>query len=175
VIIFTHDLVFLSLMMTNAEAIDAPVRAHWLERDGIHAGNVKADDAPYLSKAYRSTATARSVIQRAKAAHGSARVALLKDAAGKLRRCLEEIVPSFMFNGIIERWRENLMLTKLRAVKWDQELAGRVQDLFEELSHYIEGHSQTEAYSGAPPTVEELTTLADKVDTVIKDAKKMNQ
>jgi hypothetical protein len=86
---------------------------------------------------------------------------LLKDAAGKLRRCLEEIVPVFLFNVIVERWRENLMLTKLRAIKWDRELAGRVQNLFEELSRYIEGHSQTEAYSSAPPTIENLTALAD--------------
>jgi hypothetical protein len=64
------------------------------------------------------------------------------------------------------------MLTKVKSIQWSDALADEIDALFADLSRVMEGHSHTEEYTGGPPEVDELKTLADRVDAVIKEAKK---
>ena len=173
VIVFTHDLVFLTMLQFEAEKMGTSCGAHWLERDVAgRPGKVKLDDSPAGTKSYRDTKLAEATIKKAEALGGEERVSALRHAAGQLRRTLEEIVPLYLLKGVVERWRENLMITKLPAIHWDNAIADEIISIFEELSRHIEGHSHTEAYSGDVPEVGELKSLVARVDAVIKDAKK---
>jgi hypothetical protein len=96
-----------------------------------------------------------------------AKVNMLRQAAGQLRRILEEIVPEYLFKDVVARYRENLMLTKVKQISWDNAVADKIDALFEELSRHVEGHSHSESYSGGMPDAAQLTKLAGRVDEVI--------
>jgi energy-coupling factor transporter ATP-binding protein EcfA2 len=174
VIIFTHDLVFLRSILDSAKKDGATSVTHWIELDGSLAGKVTHQDSPLNNVAYLRTDLARLTIKRAEGVNGGDRVMLLRHAAGQLRRSLEELVAPYLFNNVIDRWREPIMMGRLAKLKWEPSLVKRNADLFEELSRVFEGHSQTDQYSGGLPTVELLVQAADKVDAILKDAKKLH-
>lgn len=173
VIIFTHDLVFLRSVTDAAKKARATLVTHWIELDSGQAGKITPHDSPLNSAAYLKTDIARSTIKKAQHVSGGERVMLLRHAAGQLRRSLEELVAPYLFNNVIERWREPIMMGRLAKLKWEPSLAKRNADLFDELSRVFEGHSQTDQYSGGLPTVEALTESADRVDAILKEAKKL--
>jgi energy-coupling factor transporter ATP-binding protein EcfA2 len=173
VIVFTHDLVFLSLLADAVEKGKVGHVVHWLEKDGSGvAGKITLNDSPVTSDAYSNTRLARTSIASAKKLSGSEAVAELRRAAGQLRRTVEEVVPKHLFKNVVARWRENYMLTRVKLINWDTGVADEVDALFGELSRLVEGHSHSEEYSGGVPDVSELTKLTDRVEAVLKAAKK---
>jgi energy-coupling factor transporter ATP-binding protein EcfA2 len=172
-IVFTHDLPFLALLVEEVEDAKAEYVTHWLERDGSgSAGRVKLNDCPAESPEYRSTKLGRASIEKAKKISGSEAVLMLRQAAGQLRRTIEEVVQEYLFKDVIARWRENLMVTKVKLINWDNAVADEIDSLFAELSRVFEGHSHSGAYAGGTPEVADLLKLADRIDKVIVAAKK---
>ena len=115
---------FLALLVDELDNADAKYVAHWLERDGSGcAGRIKHNDAPTRSKAYRDTKLARASIANAETQSGSEAVGVLRHAAGQLRRTLEEIVQEYLLKDVVARYRENLMITKLKSITWDNAVA----------------------------------------------------
>jgi hypothetical protein len=72
---------------------------------------------------------------------------------------------------VVGRWRENLMITKLKTVNWDIALIDEIDRVMGDLSRHIEGHSHTEEYTGGVPDVDDLKSMIDRVDEIIKKAK----
>ncbi|MEQ1711876.1 MAG: AAA family ATPase, partial [Hyphomicrobium sp.] len=173
VIVFTHDLVFLTLLQAELDELGVASASHWLEKDQAgKPGQVRPNDSPANTRTYRDTKLARASIKAAEAKAGEERVKSLRQAAGQLRRTLEEIVPFYLFNDVVARWRENLMLTKLPTVRWENAVADEIGKLFGELSRHVEGHSHTEEYAGGVPELDDLKKFADRVDAVIAAVKK---
>lgn len=90
---------------------------------------------------------------------------------GALRRTIEETVVKRLFKGIVPRWSDRVIVTKLRTVAWDNALADDFVDMYEELSAYIEGHSHTDEASGAPPEIKDLEQKIAIVDALVKRAR----
>ena len=90
---------------------------------------------------------------------------------GELRRTIEEVVPFYLLKDVVARWRENLMITKVKTIRWDDTLADEIDAIFGELSRHIEGHSHSEAYAGVPPVLSDLKGLIARVDSVIERSK----
>lgn len=89
---------------------------------------------------------------------------------GELRRTVEETVPFHLLKDVVARWRENLMITKVRQIKWDDGLADEIDAVFAELSRHIEGHSHTGEYQGVPD-LDDLRKMIDRVDAIVTAAK----
>jgi hypothetical protein len=97
VIVFTHDLVFLTKLAGAAEDIGAEMLTHWVERDGDgRPGQVSLDDCPATTPQYRTTGKAKKTLGEAKMAAGSKRVQLIQRGMGESRRTIEEIIPHFL-------------------------------------------------------------------------------
>lgn len=173
VIVFTHDIVFLSMLADEAKRAKAIFNAHWLEKEADgRAGRVTLNETPTTTKVYLDTKLARASIGAAEKVTGQDRERTLRQAGGELRRTLEEIVAMHLFKDVVGRWRENLRLTLVKEIHWDNSLADEIDSLFAELSRVVEGHSHTLEYSGGPPDIDELKKLADRVDGAIREAKK---
>lgn len=145
VVVFTHDLVFLSELQNQASAATAVARTHWLQADRTgRPGHVTLDNTPTATKDYLDTKLARASLKRAVSLSGEEQADVLAKAAAQLRTTLETVVQQHLFKDVISRWRENLMLTKIRQINWDNTLADEIFDLFGELSRYMVGHSHSE-------------------------------
>ncbi|MEA3062482.1 MAG: hypothetical protein QOJ94_2263 [Sphingomonadales bacterium] len=171
VIVFTHDLPFLNAMFVTAEAQGIEVEAHWIDRRDGQPGHVAAGDAPVTMKAYDTAEKAKQHLAAAKAATGSAQVEQIRTGMGALRRTIEETVVKRLFKEAVPRWSDQVRVTTLRQINWDNEQVEKICLMFEELSRYMEGHSHTDEGMGAPPQLADLEQRIEEVEALVKWAK----
>ena len=150
VIVFTHDLVFLTMLAAAAEDSGAEMLTHWVERDGKgRPGQISLDDCPATTPQYRTTTKAKNTLRDAKAVAGSKRLELIQRGMGELRRTVEEIVPHYFLKQVVQRWRDRIIITGLKKIDWNEGIVAEIAETYEHLSAYIEPHSHTEEKSGA--------------------------
>ena len=128
-------------------------------------------DAPAISKDYDTPHKAREHLAQAKKETGTKRDDAIRNGMGALRRTVEELIPKFMFKGVVPRWSDRVIVGGLTKVAWDDALADEVVTVFEDLSRYLEGHSHTDEAMGAPPQIEDLEKALYKVSELVRWAK----
>ena len=172
VIIFTHDLVFLTMLASTASAENIEMLTHWIQRDSNgNPGQISPDDCPATTPQYRTTQKAQKTLDAAMSANGSVRMELIQRGMGELRRTMEEIIPHYVLKQVVNRWTDRIIVTALRRVNWDNAFIEQIIGTYEELSAYIEGHSHTEEWTGAPPEPKHLEDMIARVNCLIKQAR----
>ncbi len=174
VIIFTHDLVFLTMLGAAAKDAMVEMTTHWVAKDSATGapGAVSLNDTPDSTRDYMNTQRAKNTLAEAKKVIGSQQLMLIRRGTEELRRTIEEIVPMLLLKGIVKRWNDRVMVTALARVDWDDAFIKEIVSTYEELCSYITGHTHTEERAGAPPEVKILETFITKVDNIISRAKK---
>ncbi|MDE0507894.1 MAG: AAA family ATPase, partial [Gammaproteobacteria bacterium] len=173
VVVFTHDLVFLTMLAGASKDENVEMLTHWIQRDGVgRPGQISLDDSPATTPQYRNTEKATNTLVEAKAAVGSVRTNLIQRGMGELRRTVEEIVPHHLLKQVVNRWSDRIIVTGLKKINWDDNLVADIVSAYEALSAYIEGHSHTEERSGAPPEPSQLEGMIARVDDLISRARR---
>jgi hypothetical protein len=176
VIIFTHDLVFLNMLVTEGKEKQIPVLTHWIHRDSTGSpGKVSLNDCPDATPQYRNTTKAEATLAKAKIATGSEQLRLIRQGMGELRRTVEEIIPHFLLKQVVNRWTDRVIVTALKTINWDTVLVQEIEDIYEDLSGIIEGHTHTEERVGAPPEPRDLEQFISRVKQIITNAKRQRQ
>ena len=172
VAIFTHDLVFLTMLASAAGNEQIEMLTHWIERDSEdRPGQISLDDCPATTPQYRNTEKARRTLAEAKSVAGSKRMKLLQRGMGELRRTVEEIVPHFLLKQVVNRWTDRVIVTGLNRVNWDEGLVDDIVTAYEDLSAFIEGHSHTEEWAATPLEPRHLEEKIKHVNGLIKQAR----
>jgi hypothetical protein len=172
VIIFMHDLVFLTMLADAANNQRINILTHWAEQDAEgRPGQVSLDDCPATTPQYRNTGKAERTLTEARAASGSKWVQLIQRGMGELRRTIEELVPHFLLKQVVKRWEDRIIVTALKRVNWDDSLVTDIIGTYEEISAYIEGHTHTEEKAGAPPEPRDLEDMIGRVSELIGRAR----
>jgi multidrug efflux pump subunit AcrA (membrane-fusion protein) len=175
VIIFTHDLVFMSMLLTSADDQNVSYNTHWVERSAGIPGHVRLNDSPASSKEFRTTTRAKASLQQARDVVGSQRVSFLRQGMGELRRTIEEVVQHHLFKEVVGRWRENIMITRLKQIVWDNEVVDELDEIFSELSRFMEGHSHSDETHGGLPEIGDLEGLIQRMDVIIGKVRPQRQ
>lgn len=171
VIIFTHDLVFLTLLSDYAETVGHAILGHWVEcQDGI-PGHVNIDETPANTKIYRKTTKAKEFLERAKKASGREKVDLVRSGVGALRRTIEEVVVFHLFKDTVRRWNEQIRLGAVSKISWSDDVADEIVVLQDDTSRLLEGHSNSIEFAGGMPEEDGLEKLIARVDAMIDKAK----
>ncbi len=171
VVIFTHDLVFLSNILDSANKSTIDSICHTIDRRDEHPGHVLNNESPANSNTYRSTERAKDFLDRAKKNVGREKVDCIRQGAGALRKTIEEAVIQHLFKGVVRRWNEDVRLGRISAINWSDEIVEEVGCLFEETSRLLEGHSNSDEFSGGMPDVSDLEDLIARVNSFIKKVK----
>jgi energy-coupling factor transporter ATP-binding protein EcfA2 len=170
-IVFTHDLVFLNMLIEIAEKEGVDLVTHWIQRDGASLpGQVALNGCPATTADYRTTKKARESLYEARAVSGQRQVEAVQRGMAELRRTIEEAIISRLFKNVVKRWDERVLVGSLKKINWSDDLADDIEALYGDISRYIEGHSHSEAYAGAPPNINELDQMICKVDALLKRA-----
>ena len=173
VIIFTHDLVFLTMLVEIADKEKVEISKHWIERDSEgRPGQISLNDSPTSTPEYRKTTKAREILIQARSTTGSNRIDLLQNGMDELRRTVEEIIPHHLLKKVVNRWSDRIIVGALKRVKWREQLVDNIVTVWEELSAYNKGHTHTEELVGAPLELHQLETMITSVDELIEQAKK---
>ncbi|MCX5577235.1 AAA family ATPase [Kaistia terrae] len=171
VIVFTHDLVFLTLLSDYAENTGHSVVGHWIERHSGMPGHVNIDETPANTRIYRKTTKAKEFLERARKADGREKVDLVRSGAGALRRTIEEVVLVHLFKDTVRRWNEQIRLGAVSKISWSDEVADEIVALQDDTSRLLEGHSNSDEFSGGMPDEDGLARLIARVDALIEKAK----
>jgi hypothetical protein len=122
-------------------------------------------------KVYDTTEKAKKHLAAAKAVSGSAQVEQIRSGMGALRRTIEEMVVKRLFKDAVPRWSDQVRVTTLRVINWDNAEVEKICALFEDLSRYVEGHSHTDEAMGEPPQPADLERRIEQVEALIRWAR----
>ncbi len=164
VIVFTHELVFLSELLAAAENQECHVRSQWLSRQPAGSGCVE-DDLPWsaLSTSKRLGLLKKDWQTAEKLGRTQGRQVyepLATSIYARLRQTWERAVEEILLNDVVMRFRpsvETKRLKKLAVIKPAD--ADTIETAMTKCSRWEGGHDQARAVNAPVPDAQEL--LAD--------------
>jgi AAA domain-containing protein len=176
VIIFTHDLVFLSKLLIHCDSNSIASACHWVETLDGTPGYVWINNGPSHERAYRNSEIPKKHYSAAAlpTCPPSEREQTTKLGITALRTCYEVLVINGLFGNVVRRWEEKVSIDSLTSVSFDQAIVNELMDSYAQCCRYMEGHSHSDKYSYKKPTPADLNEEISRFDVIkgkIKAAK----
>lgn len=169
VIIFTHDLVFVSNLLSKCEQQEAEFLCHWIENiDGKNPGAIYLNNAPSYEKDYKTSGKAQNYLNEAKKSNPQQREEKIKNGFAALRTSYEAQVVFGLFKGVVQRFNERVSIESLRKVYFTTELIDELLESYALCCRFMEGHSHSDKYSYKKPTIEDLNNEIKRFDEIKK-------
>lgn len=169
VIIFTHDLVFVSNLLSKCEQQEAEFLCHWIENiDGKNPGAIYLNNAPSYEKNYKTSGKAQNYLNEAKKSNPQQREEKIKNGFAALRTSYEAQVVFGLFKGVVQRFNERVSIESLRKVYFTTELIDELLESYALCCRFMEGHSHSDKYSYKKPTIEDLNNEIKRFDEIKK-------
>ncbi|HOO50074.1 MAG TPA: AAA family ATPase [Alphaproteobacteria bacterium] len=162
VIIFTHDVVFLSQIRSECAKLNINPLTYFLEENVGFFGNV-AKGLPWMHKSFGER------IDQLEKAHKALEklpwpASPSEELAGKiirqysfLRATIERIVQDLILNGTVQRFRDYIEVKKLdQVVGLERAVVDEVFRLYKRCNDIIEAHDPASVKNDPPPTPDEL-------------------
>jgi len=184
VVVFTHDVVFLSQLRDECEKLHTATLAYFLEENGGFFGNV-SQGLPWAHKNYKERIDHLEKSQKRLEklpwpASPSEKLAgeIIREYSF-FRATIERIVQDVVLNGTVQRFRDYIEVKKLeQVVGLEKEVVDEVLRLYKRCSDVIEAHDPTSAKDDPPPTpydlyqdIKDLKNLIEKIKNKRKDNK----
>lgn len=177
VIVFTHDLIFVSNLITFSEENTIPFLCHWVENRAGKPGQVWLKNSPSYEREYRNAEPAIKFYADAKKddCPPAQREFLVKTGFTALRTCYEVLVINGLFKDVVQRYNERVSMEALKDVYFDEALINELQDSFAQCCRYMEGHTHSDKYAYKKPepiNLNEEIQRYEGIRTKIKKTKK---
>lgn len=177
VIIFTHDLIFVSNLITFSEDNGVPFLCHWIENREGKPGQVWLKNSPSYEREYRNAEPARKYYSDAKKENcpPAQREFLVRTGFTALRTCYEVLVINGLFKNVVQRYNERVSMEALKDVYFDDALIDELQDSFAQCCRYMEGHTHSDKYAYKKPEPINLNEEIQRYEAIrikIKKTKK---
>jgi energy-coupling factor transporter ATP-binding protein EcfA2 len=176
VIVFTHDLVFVSSLIGHCKCSNINNECHWIENvGGNQPGTIWLNNTPSFEKGYKTSGKAQYYYAEAKKSPPEIREDKIKNGFAALRTSYETLVVFGLFNGVVQRFEERVSVDSLGDVIFNDDLKDKVLDSFYQCCRYMEGHSHSDKYSYKKPSLEKLNEEIlsfNKISKEIKEKRK---
>ncbi|UBZ10714.1 AAA family ATPase [Leeuwenhoekiella palythoae] len=172
VVVFTHDLVFVSSLIGHCKDLNIIYQCHWIENgDGNQPGTIWLNNTPSFEKGYKTSGKAQEYYTEAKKSPPEIREDKIKNGFAALRTSYETLVVFGLFNGVVQRFEERVSVDSLGTVIFNNELREKVLDSFYQCCRYMEGHSHSDKYSFKKPSLENLNEEIQRFNEINKEIK----
>lgn len=177
VVVFTHDLVFVSTLISACCELKVDHVCHWIEKRDNTPGYVFLNNAPSYEKEYRNSVIPRRHYVEANKADcpPAQREYLIKSAFTELRTCYEVLVINDLFNNVVQRFNERVSVDSLKDVYFADELVTELLDNFGQCCRYMEGHTHSDKYAYQKPTAENLNAEINRYDAIRTKIRKLKK
>lgn len=177
VIIFTHDLIFVSNLITFSEENTLPFLCHWVENRDGKAGQVWLKNSPSYEKEYRNSGPAMKYYSDANKEDcpPSQREFLVRTGFTALRTCYEVLVINGLFKDVVQRYNERVSMEALKDVCFDDEIISELQDSFAQCCRYMEGHTHSDKYAYKKPEPANLNEEIQRYEAIRTKIKKFKK
>lgn len=156
VIVFTHDILFVTALLSLFDKSRRCVYFHITDEDG--KGKVTRATGPRWDTLSGIKGKINGTIQAAKQQEGEARDALVRVGYGWIRSWCEVFTETELLQGVTQRYQPNVGMTRLSQINTERlgAVIPKVTEIFEEACRYIDGHSQPLVTLGVSPTLSSL-------------------
>ena len=175
VIIFTHDLVFVSSLINNATDLNVENVCHWIESTEEEKGIVYLENTPSYDKKYRNAKPVDDFYKLAKDAGPEEREKHIRSGFAALRTCYETFVIYDVFKNIVQRFNDRVSVMSLSSVCFDDDIVKETIVNFEKCCTYMEGHTHSDKYSANKPDAKLLFTEMEAYNELKKKYKKVRK
>ena len=177
VIIFTHDLVFVSSLMNYAQDKMLIHECHWIENRNGKPGQVWLKNSPVYEKVYRNAEPARNFHTKANKddCPPEQRESLIKNGFTALRTCYEVLVINDLFKNVVQRYNERVSVDSLSSVYFDEALINELLESFAQCCRYMEGHTHSDKYAYTKPEPANLNEEIQRYDALRNKIKKFKK
>ena len=177
IIVFTHDLVFVSHMIDFLDIANVKPSCHWIEHAGDHVGIIWKDNAPSLEKNYKNAEIPKACLKKAKNVAPEQRDNEIKVGFSALRTCYESLVVFELFGGVVQRFQDRISIESLKDAITDSEIRQKINECFGSCCRFMEGHLHSDAFAYQKPTLDDLNKEIQRFEdlkSIIKKWKKEN-
>ncbi|MBP2643476.1 MAG: recF [Firmicutes bacterium] len=174
-IIFTHDLAFVSCIIGSCSDIGMKCSCHWIEKINGQPGTIWLNNAPSYEKQYKNAEKAEKFCQEAAKKGPEERQSCIKNGFAALRTSYEALVIFELFCGVVQRFNERVSMESLKDVNFDKSLRDQIIESFSLCCRYMEGHSHSDKYTYIKPELDNLREEINRFSDIrkkIKDSKK---
>lgn len=169
VIIFTHDLVFVSSLIGHCKESNTVNDCHWIENvDGSQPGTIWLRNTPSFEKDYKTSGKAQAYYDEAKKLAPEQREDKMKNGFAALRTSYETQVVFGLFKGVVQRFEERVSVDSLKSVFFTTEIRDEILDSFYQCCRYMEGHSHSDKYAYKKPELENLNEEIQRFNAIKK-------
>lgn len=168
VIIFTHDLVFVSSLINYATDNSLLHECHWIENRNGKPGQVWLKNSPTHEKVYRNAEPVKKFYSDANKDECAPeqREFLVKSGFTALRTCYEVLVINDLFKNVVQRYNERVSVDSLSSVYFDESLINELLDSFAQCCRYMEGHTHSDKYAYKKPEPSNLNEEIQKYEAI---------
>jgi hypothetical protein len=173
VIVFTHDLLFLRILISEGEKHDVACHHQYIRRD-TQAGVCSAD-LPWVAMNVKDRlGVMKNRLQAATKAFNKegadAYEPLGRDIFGQLRESWERAVAEVLLNDVIERYRPSIETKKVAPLHdITEDDCNAVDAAMTECSRWLRGHDEALADGTPFPQPNELKTRIDELEKWVKE------
>jgi hypothetical protein len=177
VIVFSHDLVFVSALITYCQKSKIPFESHWIEKRDDKAGMIFLNNSPSYEKEYRNNTVPMKFYVDGKkdTCPPAQREYFIRQGFTALRTCYEVLVISDLFKNVVQRFNERVSVDSLKSVYFDQPMVDELMDSFGLCCRYMEGHTHSDAYAYRKPELKDLKEEIDRYDLIRKKLKEIKK
>lgn len=177
VIIFTHDLVFVSNLLIKCESIGNKFLCHWIENCNGKPGQIWLNNSPSYEMEYRNAEPVKKhyVVCSKNDCSPMQRENEIKQGFTALRTCYEVLVIKELFNNVVQRYNERVSIDSLTGVVVTDELVKELMNAYGSCCRFMEGHSHSDNFQYKKPTPDDLNVEIQSYEAIrkkIKEAKK---
>lgn len=171
VVVFTHDLVFVSNLVNYSEENNVEYRCHWVEKNDDSIGTVWLDNSPSFENKYKNSGIAQDFYVKAKKSPPETRESLVKSGFAALRSSYEAFVIFDLFSGVVQRFNDRVSIDSLDGVHVDKEIINKISDAFALACRYMEGHNHSDKYAAKKPTPDTLNEEIQRFNSLKREIK----
>lgn len=177
VIIFSHDLVFVSSLLSHSEEYKTPFLCHWIENWDGKPGQIWLNNSPSYEKEYRNAEPVKKYYSQCgkNDCPPTERENLLKQGFAALRTCYEVLVINELFCNVVQRFNERVSIDALSKVNFTEEIKIELSEGFAQCCRYMEGHTHSDNYAYKKPGRQNLSEEIQRYEAIrkkIRDLKK---
>lgn len=166
VIVFTHDLVFLTALQLKAEKAGVALHPRQLARVGNEVGFARTELPWTSATCKRRVGILKDRLVRVKKAHGSEEYPYdAKQWIGLLREAWERAVEEKLLGDVVQRYRPSVETQRLKNAKLEAALIQEVESGMTECSNWV--HDQASAINNAPPDTSDLDAMIARYETFL--------
>lgn len=171
VVIFTHDLVFLSSIINYCSDYDIQHKCHWIEKLDDEIGKIWLDNTPSYEKQYKTSGIAQKLLEKAKGLPPEEREAYVKMGFSALRSSYEAFVIFDLLAGVVQRFNDRVSVDSLSGIYIDDEIINEIKDNFGLACRYMEGHVHSDKFLSKKPTPDQLDEEIQRFNSLKKKLK----